>query len=295
MAHLDTDLLVIGWGKAGKSLARALGSVGRSVVMVEQSDRMYGGSCINIACVPTKALVHQAELRRDADSAAAWFTATVDQRDALTTKLRARNHAMLAEVDAVTLIDGRARFAGPREAEVASGEDRLRITARTIVLNTGTVPARPNLPGVAGPRVHDSTTLQHVDPLPRRLAVVGAGYVGLEFASMFARFGSEVTVLNSAERLLPHEDPDVADAVDATLADAGVEVTHGVRATGFADHQAGVSVEHHAGTLEADAVLLATGRRPATDGLDLAAAGIEVDERGYVVVDDQLRTTADGV
>ena len=221
MERIETDLLVIGWGKAGKSLARALGSSGRSVVMVEESDQMYGGTCINIACVPTKALVHQAELRRDADSAAAWFTAAVDKRDALTAKLRARNHAMLAEVDAVTVVDGRARFVGPREVEVSAGEERLRISGRTVVVNTGTVPARPDLPGVDGPRVHDSTTLQHVEPLPRRLAVVGAGLIGLEFAGMFARFGSEVTLLNNGDRLLPGEDADVADAVAAALADAG--------------------------------------------------------------------------
>src|SRR4051794_25341590 len=99
MDSIEADLLVIGWGKAGKSIAKALGTSGRSVVMVEQSDQMYGGTCINVACVPTKALVHQAELRRDGDAAAEWFTAAVGKRDGLITKLRARNHAMLAEVD----------------------------------------------------------------------------------------------------------------------------------------------------------------------------------------------------
>ena len=273
MERIETGLLVIGWGKAGKSLARTLGSSGRSVVMVEQSDQMYGGTCINIACVPTKALVHQAELRRDADSAAEWFTAAVDKRDTLTAKLRARNHAMLAEVDAVIVVDGTARFVGPQEVEVSAGEDRLRITGRTVVINTGTVPTRPHLPGVEGPHVHDSTTLQHIDPLPRRLVVVGAGFIGLEFAGMFARFGSEVTLLNSADRLLPGEDADVAGAVAAAIGGAGVEVIHGVRAERFVEDGSGISVEYDGGTLKADAVLLATGRTPATDGLGLDAAG----------------------
>lgn len=295
MDRVTTDLLVIGWGKAGKSLARDLGSVGRSVVLVEQSDQMYGGTCINIACVPTKALVHQAELRRDADGPSAWFSAAVGTRDALTAKLRARNHALLGEVDAVTLVDGRARFVGPREVEVSAGEDRLRITGRTVVINTGTVPARPDLPGVDGPRVHDSTTLQHIDPLPERLAVVGAGFIGLEFAGMFARFGSRVTLLNTADRLLPGEDADVAGAVAASLADGGVEVIHGVRAKGFVDDGSAVTVHYDDGAVTADAVLLATGRSPTTDGMDLAAAGVTVDERGFVTVDEQLRTSADGV
>ena len=217
MERIETDVLVIGWGKAGKSLARALGSSGRSVVMVEQSDQMYGGTCINIACVPTKALVHQSELRRASDSAADWFTASVHTRDTLTAKLRARNHAMLTEVDTVTVVDGRARFVAPREVEVTAGQDRLRITGRTVVINTGTVPARPDLPGADGPRVYDSTTLQHVDPLPGHLVVVGGGFIGLEFAGMFARFGSRVTLLNSAARLVPGEDPDVAEALWFTV------------------------------------------------------------------------------
>lgn len=295
MERMATDLLVIGWGKAGKSLARALGSSGRRVVMVEQSDQMYGGTCINIACVPTKALVHQAELRRDSDDADSWFAAAVGKRDGLTDRLRSRNHAMLAGVDTVTLVDGRARFVGAKEVEVAAGADRLRITADTIVINTGTAPAHPDLPGVDGPRVFDSTTFQHVDPLPRRLAVVGGGFIGLEFASMFARFGSRVTLLNSADRLLPGEDADVAGAVASALADAGVEVVHGVRAKAFVDDGSEVSVEYDGGTISADAVLLATGRTPATTGLDLATAGIAADGRGYVEVDDQLRTSADDV
>lgn len=294
MERIDTDLLVIGWGKAGKSLAKALGASGRDVVLVEQSEQMYGGGCINIACVPTKALVHEAELRRGEDPAE-WFAAAVGKRDALTDKLRAANHAMLDVVDAVTLVDGRARFVGPREIEVSAGADRLRIGARTVVINTGTVPACPDLPGADGPRVHDSRTIQHVNPFPRRLAVVGGGFIGLEFAGMFARFGSEVTLLNGADRLLPDQDADVSDAVAATLADADVEVVHQARAEGFVDDGADVRVEYTEGDVTADAVLLATGRRAATDGLDLAAAGVEVDQRGYVVVDEQLRTTADGV
>jgi pyruvate/2-oxoglutarate dehydrogenase complex dihydrolipoamide dehydrogenase (E3) component len=295
MERIETDLLVIGWGKAGKSLARTLGSSGLAVVMVEQSRQMYGGTCINVACVPTKALVHRAELRRGTDSAAEWFARSVDERDTLTAKLRARNHALLAEVGAVTVVDGRARFVGPREVEVAAGDDRLRITGRTVVVNTGTVPARPDLPGVDGPRVHDSTTLQHVDPLPGHLVVVGGGFVGLEFAGMFARFGSRGTLLNSAARLLPREDPDVAEAVAAAMTDAGVELIHGVRAQGLVDDGSRVRVHHSGGIVDADAVLVATGRSPSTDGLDLAAAGVQVDARGFVVVDEHLRTSAENV
>lgn len=282
-------------GKAGKSLARALGSAGRAVVLVEQSEQMYGGTCINVACVPTKALVHQAARRRSSDAPADWFTSAVETRDALTGRMRARNEALLDEVDAVTVLDGRARFVGPREVEVTTATGALRVSAEHVVISTGTRPAWPDLPGATLPRVHDSTSIQHVDPFPERLLVVGAGFIGLEFAGMFAGFGSEVTVLNSAERLLPGEDEDVAASVAATLADAGIHVHHGVQATGFRDDGDEVVVQYGDRELSADAVLLATGRTPATDDLGLDAAGIEVDDRGFVTVDEHLRTSVEGV
>lgn len=299
MEQLEVDVLVIGWGKGGKTLAGALGRAGRRVAVVERSRRMYGGGCINIACVPTKALVHSAETRRGADDPQAWFDAAVAGRDALTDRLRARNHAILAEVETVTLIDGEASFTGPREVVVTTGDERLAVRAETVIINTGTVPARPDIPGATGQRVHDSVTIQHAQPLPQRLVVVGAGYVGLEFAGMFAHFGSRVTVVARGARLLPDEDPDVAAAVQSLLEESGVQFVLGARTERIEESAESATV--HLATaggsrgLPADAVLLATGRRPTTAGLGLAAAGIDVDQRGYIVVDDRLRTSAAGV
>ncbi len=302
MSHLEVDVAVLGWGKGGKTLAGTLGRAGRSVAVVERSSQMHGGSCININCVPTKALIHQAASRTDQVSAEAWFASSVGRRDDLVGKLRARNHAMLADIDAVTLVEGHARFVGPRRVEVRAGADRLVIDADTVVINTGTVPARPPIEGAArSTRVHDSTTLQHVDPLPGRLVIVGDGFVGLEFAGMFARFGSQVTLVDHHADLMPSEDRDVAAAVQELLEEQGVEVLTGaevsaVRDDGAAGVHATISGPDAAvRELAADAVLLATGRRPATDDLGLDAAGVEVDERGYVVVDGRLRTSAPGV
>ena len=296
MERINVDVLVIGWGKGGKTLAGALGRAGRRVAMVEQSDRMYGGGCINIACVPTKDLVDSASRRRASDDPQQWFAAAVAGRDTLTDRLRAANHAMLAEVDAVTLVDGRARFVAPHEVEVTAGEDRLRIGADTIVVNTGTEPARADVPGADGPQVFDSTTIQHVDPLPPRLAIVGGGYVGLEFADMFAHFGSTVTVFDRGDTLMRAHDRDVADAVRAMLEERGV----GFRMSAIVeriddDGDAATVVASGHEPVTADAVLIATGRRPVTAGLGLEHAGIEVDERGFIVVDEQLRTSAPGV
>ncbi|UYM07717.1 FAD-dependent oxidoreductase [Solicola gregarius] len=303
MADIEVDVVVLGWGKGGKTLAGALGRAGRSVAVVERSAQMYGGSCININCVPTKALVHQAEGRPDGVDAQDWFSAAIGQRDDLVAKLRARNHAMLAEVDAVTLIDGHARFIGPHQVEVQAGDDRLVIDAETVVVNTGTIPAAPDIEGAAGSScVYDSTTLQHVEPLPRRLVVVGGGYVGLEFAGMFAHFGSQVTLVDHHDELMPGEDRDVADAVRSLLADQGVEFILGgaigsVRDEGGASARVVVAPSESADAteLDADAVLLATGRRPATTDLGLDVAGISTDDRGYVVVDERLRTSVSGV
>ncbi|MDN5854002.1 MAG: FAD-dependent oxidoreductase [Actinomycetia bacterium] len=302
MADIEVDIAVLGWGKGGKTLAGALGRSGKRVAVVERSTQMAGGSCINLNCVPTKALVHQAASRPDGVDTQDWFTAAIDERDSLVAKLRARNHAMLAEVDAVTLVDGHARFIGPHQVEVTAGNDRLVIDAETIVVNTGSVPATPDIDGAAdSPRVYDSTALQHVQPLPRRLVVVGGGYVGLEFAGMFAHFGSHVTLVDHHDALIPSEDRDVADAVRAVLSDQGVEFVFGGSVTSSRDDGTGVRVDvTPSGTggvteLDADGVLLATGRRPATADLGLDAAGITTDDRGFIVVDERLRTSAAGV
>jgi pyruvate/2-oxoglutarate dehydrogenase complex dihydrolipoamide dehydrogenase (E3) component len=303
MADIDVDVAVLGWGKGGKTLAGALGRAGKSVALVERSSQMYGGSCINIQCVPTKSLIHQAATRPDGAQPAGWFAASVGRRDSLTDKLRARNHAMLADIDAVTLIDGYARFTGPHQLEVQAGADRLVIDAAAVVVNTGSLPVTPGIDGAAASaRVHDSTTLQHIDPLPRRLVIVGGGYVGLEFAGMFAHFGSDVTLVDRHQQLMSGEDRDIAEAVQSLLEEQRVEILLGAEVTSVDgdDDSADVTVTVSSsgqGDMKraADAVLFATGRRPATADLGLDRAGITTDDRGCIVVDEHLRTSVPDV
>ena len=305
---LRVDVLVIGWGKGGKTFAAAMAEAGKTVAIVEQSPEMYGGTCINIGCVPTKTLIHSASLRREEDDPQGFFIEAVATRDALIAKLNSVNHAMLADRDSVTIVNGRARFVGTREVEISptqEGADRkpergtgkkMRITADTVVVNTGAVTVMPDIPGVRGPRIYDSTTLQHVRPFPKRLVIVGAGPIGLEFASMFQQFGSQVTLIVRGERILPREDAEVAKAVASVLTESGIEIRTNTEPTSFEDGDDEVVVRCGDGSaLAVDAVLCATGRRPATDDLNLTAAGIDVDGRGAVVVDDQLCTTAPGV
>lgn len=157
----------------------------------------------------------------------------------------------------------------------------------------------PRIPGIDGPRVHTSTSLQHVSPFPARLAVIGAGPIGLEFAAMFRDFGSEVSVIARGEQILPAEDDDVAADVREVMEGEGIRILTRAEATALEDGEDGVTLRGVPGPdgedLKVDAVLIATGRRPATDDLGLEAAGIEVDERGAIVVDGQLRTSAEGV
>ena len=294
-ARLTADVLVVGWGKGGKTLARALGSAGRSVVLVERDDAMVGGTCINVACVPTKALVHQAEQRRPEDDPERFLAQAIEARDGIVERLREANRQLLATVDAVTLVRGEAAFTGERTLRVTGGDEQLEIVADHVVLNTGTEPRLPGIEGQDGPRVHDSTGIQHLEGVPARLAIVGAGTIALEFASMFARFGSAVTIVARGTGILPDADDDVRASMEEALADAGVRILARAETERIDDDGERATVVTTAGAVEADAVLLATGRSPVTAHLELAAAGVEADERGFVVVDDLLRTSADRV
>lgn len=174
MEH-ELDLIVIGWGKGGKTLAGTMARAGKRVAIVEASAQMYGGTCINIGCVPTKALIHDAETRTGNGFDPSYFDAAVQRRDKLTAAMRAKNFSMLDGLDSVMTITGRATFIGPRRIRIQAGEETLELGAQRIIINTGAVPQVPDLGGVhIGGRIHDSTTLQHA-PLPASLVVVGGG------------------------------------------------------------------------------------------------------------------------
>ncbi|WP_200904763.1 FAD-dependent oxidoreductase [Kocuria palustris] len=292
-SELSVELLVIGWGKAGKTLAKRWAATGRSVAMVEKSPQMYGGTCINIACVPTKDLIVSAQRRRPQDDPQEYFTQAVAGRDSLIGKLNAANHRMLE--GQAELVDGTARFIGPRKVAVDTTDGELIITAETVVLGTGAVPAHPDIPGIDLPQVYDSTSIQHADPLPQRLAIIGGGFIGLEFAQMFQHFGSQVTVLDSGEHFLRRAEPVVAESVHQVLTEAGVVVRQSARVQQIRQDGEALVLELADGQVQADAVLVAAGRTPATADLNLEAAGIETDDRGFVAVDNQLRTSAEGV
>lgn len=296
---MEFDVAVIGWGKGGKTIAGALARAGKSVAMIERSTDMYGGACINVACIPTKALIHSAEIRPEKSFDPDYFDQSVERRDSLTEAMRGKNYSMLADVDTVTIINGTAHFTGPHSLLVEAGDEALEVTAETIIVDTGSIPRLPEVAGAElGGRFHTSVTLQHA-PLPEHLIIVGGGYIGIEFASMFAQYGSEVTVLDKNPRPLHREDWDVAAEVFDSLADSGVRLVSGATVLRLCQETDCAAVQYlwndQEQTVRGDAVLIALGRRPTTEGLDLAAAGIETTETGAIKVDERLATSVPGV
>lgn len=298
------DAAVIGFGKGGKALTGALAAAGKTVALVEKSPKRYGGTCINVACIPTKSLVHSAALSAAQggtfDERAARYAAAIDEKDRVTGLLRGKNYHKLADLPNVEVVDGTASFVDATHLEVERPDGmREAIEATQVFVNTGARPFVPPIPGVDGPRVHVSETLLDVRTLPERLVVIGGGYIGMEFASLYANFGSQVTVVQDGEEFLPREDAEIAAAVLASLEARGIRVVRGadVRRIDDGPDEALVTVaadgaEEH---LPADAVLVATGRRPNVAGLNLEAAGVELTGRGAVRTDEHLRTTAPNI
>ncbi|MBD0255279.1 MAG: FAD-dependent oxidoreductase [Cytophagales bacterium] len=287
---MNTDVLIIGFGKGGKTLAGYLGKQGIETVLVEQSPTMYGGTCINIGCIPTKALVVQAERHTP-------YATAIAAKDALITFLRGKNYDALAGLASVRVLTGKASFAGTNQVKVSrpAGPDVL-IHAQRICINTGTVPVIPGIAGLAlSSRVYSSTTLMDEKALPAALVIIGGGFISLEYASMYAQYGSRVTILESMPEILPREDEDIAAEVKKVLAQKGIQVLTGaaVRAIEPGD-ETDLVVFEQAGrqqSVRANAILVATGRKAYTEGLDLAAAGVVTDARGFIPVNERLQTS----
>jgi pyruvate/2-oxoglutarate dehydrogenase complex dihydrolipoamide dehydrogenase (E3) component len=293
---LEADVLVIGFGKAGKTAAAHLGRLGRRVVLVEQSERMYGGTCPNVGCVPSKGLVHHSSKRRDTDPPREFYARAVDEVQSVREFMRVGNIEGLNALDTVTVVDGRATFVDPHTVRVEAEGEPLKITAETILINTGSEPHIPDIPGLSdSPRVMTSTQLIESTALPDHLVIVGGGYLGVELSGIYRRFGSQVTVLESQPRILLHEDDDVAAAAEAILIGEGIRIVADAHVTEVRDQDDAADItfekDGRQETITADAILVAAGRRPVIHGLGLEAAGVQVTDRGAIGVDEHLRTS----
>lgn len=281
--------IIIGFGKAGKTLAATLAKTGWRVAIIEQSNTMYGGTCINIGCIPTKTLVHDAELQHD-------FAAAMQRKASVVSFLRDKNFYNLADLENVDVIEGRAEFIDNHTVRVVQPTGEIELSGEKIFINTGAQATMPNVAGLmTTPGVFDSTGLLNLTQRPERLGVLGGGYIGVEFASMFANFGSKVTIYEAAPLFLAREDRDIADAIANILRDKGVEIILNARVQAVSSHDGAVQVQMPEGVQTVDALLVASGRKPATENLQLQKAGVDVNERGAIVVNKYLRTSADNI
>jgi pyruvate/2-oxoglutarate dehydrogenase complex dihydrolipoamide dehydrogenase (E3) component len=300
--------LIIGSGVAGKILAWTLASRGEKTIVVERA--LVGGSCPNIACLPSKNVIHSAKavslVHPTKGLGVVSGSVRVDMAAVARRKWRMVNelveiHLAKFRASGAELVMGEAQFSEPKTARVTlnAGGTRL-VRGERVIINVGTRASIPDVPGLvmAGPMTHVEAL--NLERLPEHLVVLGGGYVGLEFAQAMRRFGSRVMILQRGPRLLEREDPDVAEALLELMKDEGIEVlvrAEVVSVTGQSG--TGVSLrlrsETTEKTLEASDILVATGRTPNTDRLDVAKAGVELDERGYIRVNERLQTTAPGV
>lgn len=285
------DLIVVGFGKAGKTLAKFAAQQGKKVAVIEKSAEMYGGTCINIGCIPSKVLVH------DGIEAASFNDAMQRKRDVVHA-LNNKNYHNLADEANVDVINLTAAFKSAHEIDLlnAQGDTVKTIEGTNIVINTGAKSVIPNIKGIdTSKRVYDSKAMMDLTQQPKRLVIVGGGYIALEFASMFANFGTEVTVLERADHILKKEDEAIAKQVTEDLTQKGIQFVFDAETEAIQDEADVTKVVTSQGTFEADAVLIATGRQPNTEGLNLAAAGVEVGQRGEIVVNDQMQTSVDHI
>lgn len=281
--------IIIGFGKGGKTLAKFLAQKGEEVLVIEKSNQMYGGTCINIACLPSKRLIIEAANGVD-------FVDAVNGKNEMTAMLRNKNYHMLADEPTVTVLDGTARFTGNHQIAVTTKDGEQRFEGQRIFINTGAQPIIPNIPGLKeSSAILDSTAAMDQMALPKRLTIIGGGYIGLEFASMFAEYGSAVTVLDSHSDILLREDDDIRAVVKKDLEDSGVTFETGVQVTRVDDTVVTYEKDGTSQQIAADRILVATGRRANTDGLGLENTDVQLDSRGNITVDDQLKTNVDNV
>jgi dihydrolipoamide dehydrogenase len=297
------DAAIIGSGQGGNPLAKDLAAAGQKVVMIEREH--VGGTCINEGCTPTKTMVASARVayltrrandygvRQNGDLTVDMAIVRQRKRD-IVDSFRGGSEKRL-ERSGVTLLSGEGRFTGTHTIEVKLNDGSTeQIEADKIFINTGASPAPLQIPGIENVPVLNSTTIMELDVVPRHLVVLGGGYIGLEFAQMFRRYGSRVTVVQRGKQLLPREDADIAQEVAKILEEDGIQVlleSKPLKVEGSADNLTlEVQTKDGTQTLDASHVLVAGGRNPNTPALNLSAAGVETDDKGFIKVNERLET-----
>lgn len=299
------DAIIIGFGKGGKTLAADFAVRGKQVALIEMSDKMYGGTCINVACIPTKSLINSAKIStylkpKNFEEKSKIYLEAIEEKNRVTSLLREKNYDKLNNFDNVDIILGNACFSSENIIEIKTKNETLKIKGDKIFINTGSKPVIPNIDGIKENKmVFFSESIMDNKKLPKELVIIGGGYIGLEFASMFNQFGSKVTVLEGGERFIPREDQDMADDIINSLTKDGINFITGARTKSIKNNETESIVTYIKDTkpkeIRADAVLIATGRKPNIEGLNLEKAGVDITEKGAIKVDEYLKTTSKNI
>lgn len=285
---LHYDIVVIGFGKAGKTLAAKFASAGKKVALIERSPSMYGGTCINIGCIPTKTLLVAAEQHLS-------FEEVFSQKEAVVSRLNQKNYAMLQD-KSVDLFDAEAHFISNKVLEMVAGDDRQEITADIIIINTGATSNILPIPGLAtSDYVYDSTGIQQLSELPEILGILGGGNIGLEFATLYNQLGSKVTVLDASDTFLPRAEPSIAHLAKQYLSEDGIRLLQNIRTTEIKNEDKKVVVVTEDETYSFDALLYATGRKPNVAPLQLENTDIQLSKQGAIQVNKHCETSVPGV
>ena len=303
------DAIIIGSGQAGKPLAIDLARAGWNTALIEREH--VGGTCINVGCTPTKTMVASARVaylaRRAGDYGVRVPSVSVDlaavrvRKRAIVERFRNYSTDKLQRTESLSLLFGSASFVDPSTVDVKLNDGGTRrLSAHNIVINTGGRPLVPQIPGLESVPYLDSTSVMELQDLPQHLVVIGGGYIGLEFGQMYRRFGSEVTIVQRGSRLVEREDSDISDAVRRILEEDGIRIDTEAAAEQIErDDTGNITVRYEcegcARSVTGSHILIAIGRQPNTESLNLHAAGVAIDKSGFVVVDSTLQTTAPGI
>lgn len=295
------DAVIIGFGKGGKTLAGDMAGRGLKVAVVEKSDKMYGGTCINVGCIPTKYLILEAAKNRYKN-----FTSFVQYKDeykkiienkiSLISSFRKKNFDNLDSKENIDIITGEGSFLDANTIEVKNKEGIFQISGDKIFINTGAETVYPPIKGLKESKyVYDSERIMELKELPKKLVIIGGGYIGLEYAGMYKNFGSQVVVLEGSPVFMLREDKEIAEEIKKVMTSRGIDIELGVKVLEIDGHNVIFQRDGKSETIEADAILVAVGRKPNTANLKLENVGVKINERGAVVVDDRLHTSQENI
>ncbi|WP_439583373.1 mercuric reductase [Dyadobacter bucti] len=302
------DAIVIGSGQGGTPLAKKLAESGLKTALIEQ--RWVGGTCVNDGCSPTKAMIasakyawlanHGKTLGVTADNVHIDFAAIIKRKNAIVNSMRKNVEKGISETANLDLVVGSATFSGVKELTVKLNKgDSEQYAADQIFINTGLAPDVPDMEGITDIDYLTSTTIMELKELPKHLLIIGSGYIGLEFGQMFRRFGSEITILEPSERILTHEDADIAEEITKILSEENIKIMTNSHAVAVVKKGSDLTVHieksSRKSTIHCSHILIAAGRKPQTGELNLPASGIQTDEKGYIKVNDKLETSQPGI